>query len=46
MAYGATLTQDEDPRQSRKERGAFFTPPAIADFLCAASIRSKDDRVL
>lgn len=46
MAYGATLTQDEDPRQSRKERGAFFTPPVIADFLCTASIRSKDDKVL
>lgn len=30
----------------RKERGAFFTPPAIADFLARFAIRSPTDRVL
>jgi tRNA1(Val) A37 N6-methylase TrmN6 len=30
----------------RKERGAFFTPPSIADFLARFAIRSPTDRVL
>ncbi len=29
----------------RKARGAFFTPPQLADFLTAWAIRSPDDRV-
>ncbi|MGI6230110.1 MAG: HsdM family class I SAM-dependent methyltransferase [Tractidigestivibacter sp.] len=46
MAFGATLTQDEDPQESRKERGAFFTPKEIADFLCDEVLSNRNDRVL
>ena len=37
-----------DPKISdqRKARGAFFTPPAIADFLARWAIRSADETVL
>lgn len=35
-----------DARSARKERGAFFTPPALADFLAAWAIRSPSDAVL
>jgi adenine-specific DNA-methyltransferase len=31
---------------SKKERGAFFTPPAIADFLAAWAVRGPDSAVL
>lgn len=34
MAYGSTLTIEQDAPEIRKERGAFFTPPRIADFMC------------
>ncbi|MGH8910178.1 MAG: HsdM family class I SAM-dependent methyltransferase [Egibacteraceae bacterium] len=30
----------------RKARGAFFTPPAVADFITRWAIRTRDDRVL
>jgi adenine-specific DNA-methyltransferase len=35
-----------DPLDLRKARGAFFTPPAIADFLARWAIRSPDDRIM
>lgn len=35
-----------DHRALRKVRGAFFTPPALADFLTHWAIRSADDVVL
>lgn len=35
-----------DVHIARKERGAFFTPPAIADFLASWAIRSPSDAVL
>ncbi len=35
-----------DPLALRKARGAFFTPPPIADFLSQWAIRSPDARVL
>jgi tRNA1(Val) A37 N6-methylase TrmN6 len=36
----------DDPTILRKARGAFFTPPAIADFLSRWAIRSPDARIL
>jgi adenine-specific DNA-methyltransferase len=36
----------DDSTTQRKARGAFFTPPAIADFLSRWAIRSPDDRAL
>lgn len=39
-------TRLDDPGLARKARGAFFTPPAIADFLARWAIRSLDARVL
>ena len=39
-------TLREDPLAVRKARGAFFTPPAIADFLGRWAIRTPDARVL
>jgi hypothetical protein len=38
--------QAVDTLPLRKARGAFFTPPAIADFLARWAVRSPDDRVL
>lgn len=35
-----------DTPLARKERGAFFTPPPIADFLARFAIRAPGDRVL
>lgn len=35
-----------DNQSERKARGAFFTPPELADFLTSWSIRGKTDRVL
>lgn len=40
-----TPTTTETPIQI-KARGAFYTPPAVADFLCRWAIRSAADRVL
>jgi adenine-specific DNA-methyltransferase len=36
----------DDSVPARKARGAFFTPPAIADFLTRWAIRSPDARVM
>lgn len=36
----------QDPASARKARGAFFTPPAIAEFLSKWAIRTPDARVL
>lgn len=46
MAYGSILEESTDPHEARKVRGAFFTPPKLASFLCSAAIRSVDDTVL
>lgn len=35
-----------DPRESRKERGAFFTPPSLARFIAEWAIRDAGDSVL
>src|SRR5262245_49612995 len=35
-----------DTEELRKLRGAFFTPPAIADFLVDWAVRTATDRVL
>ncbi|MGE4533632.1 HsdM family class I SAM-dependent methyltransferase [Halomonas sp.] len=32
--------------KGRKERGAFFTPPELAEFIASWAIRSSEDRVL
>lgn len=37
---------DIDSRARRKERGAFFTPPALADFLSQWGVRDESDVVL
>jgi adenine-specific DNA-methyltransferase len=42
----AVTTCPEDLAPARKTRGAFFTPPAIADFLTRWAIRSPDARVM
>jgi len=44
LSYGATVVADSP--ELRKSRGAFFTPPAIADFLTRWAIRSPGDIVL
>jgi adenine-specific DNA-methyltransferase len=44
-----TFVTDSDPTDTpvlRKERGAFFTPPAITRFISKWAIRNHDDRVL
>ncbi len=46
LAFCAVRTRPDDPAPTRKARGAFFTPPAIADFLTRWAIRSPDARVL
>ena len=35
-----------DTPSARKERGAFFTPPQLAEFIADWAIRTNDDRVL
>lgn len=35
-----------DTAQARKARGAFFTPPTLADFLTSWAVRKPGDRVL
>lgn len=37
---------DPDPTPARKARGAFFTPPAIADFLARWAIKDPNAKVL
>lgn len=39
------LPPSEDTPELRKARGAFFTPPEVARYLCEWAIRSADDRV-
>lgn len=41
-----TAREHQDPPVLRKARGAFFTPPAIADFLTRWAIRTPDASVL
>jgi len=40
------MARTQDPAPARKARGAFFTPPAIAEFLTRWAIRTPDARVL
>lgn len=40
------LTYDPDTAQLRKARGAFFTPPAIAQYVTDWAVQSSSDRVL
>lgn len=42
----AQMTSTNDSPVTRKARGAFFTPPEIADFLSEWAIRESSDRVL
>ncbi len=46
MAYGSTLTTTEDAAPARKSRGAFFTPPKMAEYLADWAIVSPEDTVL
>lgn len=39
-------TAPRDTAELRKARGAFFTPPALSDFIACWAIRSTEDRVL
>ncbi len=41
-----SLRLADDVAIQRKARGAFFTPPAIADFLSGWAVRSPDARIL
>lgn len=41
-----SLIHHKDTPELRKERGAFFTPSAITDFVANWAIRAADDRVL
>ena len=42
----AVMLRSEDMPRARKARGAFFTPPAIADFLTRWAIQSPTDRIM
>lgn len=46
MAFGSVLSEEVDSSANRKARGAFFTPPALSDYLCKFAIADKSDRVL
>ena len=46
MAYGSTLSAEADAPEARKARGAFFTPPELARYVCAFAIRKPSDEVL
>ena len=46
MVRAVTARAHQDPSVLRKARGAFFTPPAIADFLTRWAIRTPDASVL
>jgi len=46
IADNQTVTLTDDTPAQRKERGAFFTPPALAKFVTNWAIRDAADRVL
>ena len=46
MAYGSVLAERIDGAAARKARGAFFTPPVMAKFLCETLIASPSDCIL
>ncbi|MGI6033411.1 MAG: HsdM family class I SAM-dependent methyltransferase [Coriobacteriales bacterium] len=46
MAYGSTLHLESDTSTTRKLRGAFFTPPELAEALSSWAVRLPNDRVL
>lgn len=46
MAFGSVISDVRDAPEARKRRGAFFTPPELADYLAGACIVSPSDRVL
>lgn len=44
--YPDDMASQAQDLQARKDRGAFFTPPGIAEFLAAWAVRDPADRVL
>ena len=46
MAYGSILKTADDSSAARKGRGAFFTPPEMAEYLANWAIRSSEESVL
>lgn len=46
MLDNRTVLPIEDTADLRKERGAFFTPPALARFIADWAIRAPEDRVV
>lgn len=46
MAFGSVLSEQLDSPEDRKARGAFFTPPELADAISAFAIATAHDRVL
>ena len=46
MAYGSVLTAAADTSAARKDRGAFFTPPKMAEYLANWAINSPEETVL
>ncbi len=45
MPFGATLTYEQDAKEARKARGAFFTPPELARELARRTIDFPTARV-
>ncbi len=46
MLHNHSVPPIEDTAELRKDRGAFFTPPALAQFIADWAIRAPDDRVI
>lgn len=46
MAYGSVLPASVDAPAARKGRGAFFTPPQLAELVVRECVTGPDDRVL
>ncbi len=46
MAFGSVLSNEVDSQEDRKARGAFFTPPELADAITAFAIATAHDQVL
>ena len=46
MAYGSTLSVHVDPSDVRKQRGAFFTPDELANFITSQTVLARGAHVL
>ena len=46
MAYGSTIPESMDSRDSRKKRGAFYTPSELTRVIAKWAIKSPDTTVL